>query len=1474
MSVKQVAGFIIGAGAIVATIVTGGLALPLTTKLLVTAGVLIASSVANALLRGPTTLQQRQGGFLAQRTSPEMPIPLGYGKLKLGAILVDLRVDESSVDNRRLLAVCAFCTGSHPDAPNAGEIDGIEEIWFDDRLAWTEATGVQAPFDTVIPPVDPIQALEYVGIHLGSTTQVVDPVLNATFPVLWPSTSQGRGIAYVVLELWRKDEVYPNGFPAIRAVVRGRLVHDPRDGMWTYNQNAALVVRDYLREPISGGDVPDTELDDEAFETAANVCDELVNGQARFELHGPVPVQQAVQTNLLEMAVCCRLNLPYVSGLFAPHIRTAQAVSGVVLDESNILDGSWSFAMPGSKDAANVGRGTFVYPEKDYEPDTVQWPEPGDPNSFLTEDNDHESRLELDFPYVENRQRALQLIATLVKEGRQGIVAAVTAKDAALELRFGDLVSVTHPTPGWDAKPFWVLPLAILPDATVQLLLMEYEPTVYDDTLTVADPSIPDTGFPDPFTVAAPTNLVLDGSVAVAQQNADGSYVPQILATWDRPVDPFVNAYEIQALETGSNPWDPWGTFAADSLEDTTGARGEQFLLTPVIGGVSWHVRVRAINSLGVRSAWVQQTVAVAAGPPTVDRITLSYDEDGFVRAEISTTNAPSIRIAFQDGSAPSAGAVAAGTIVATDGNGQAVAVASAATPIGMTAFVGVNAYELAGAGGVLFGPQYASITRASAGPSGAVPLPQITGAAYTPTTLTLDFDANLGADGIGPLEIRWRAYDSTDPEAAFTAWQTPPVTGVVFARLEYGLRVLELQARDNGFTPPVVGDFGGGLLFAIQPQNLINIGDDPDTGEAVPGSELSTGAAAGVFNAGFELATLAPWTFTPNGGTFTRHTTNPRSGVACLRYDPTGQTGEGNAFGDGDRGTFDGKRLAREGDVFFAEVWVRKDGAGVVNTVRVAVEYRDTAGNVPPGGNIGSTPITPTQTYQRIEVRAIAPANTMYGIVKLTTFADGNPEAILWDDVEFQRLHTAERIPDGAVITRTINDAAVNTAKLLDDAVTFDKVAANAIGVEQLFVGSFDNLITNPGFEQGAGATDDAIPGWNQVSGGGTWRTLASVIARSGANRLNFDPSGQTGDARFEASEDFVDLDGHHAATEGDQFYFEAYVRKVDAATANTVRVRILFRDEAGTFISGASSAFIEPTQAYAQRSVTATAPAGTAYVTFELSVNNDGNTNNIAWDDCYARRMVTGSIVVDGTILAQHLTVATLSAIAADVGVLTAGRIENAAGDAGILLSGPLPGGWDAYLNLTATGAEPFLLHPGLELRANGDSFFFGVLDILNNELSVASGEGGWMRGRLPGLSHGMTDLTATDVAYDIFGQDDLQGGVSIRGYTDDGSSTVIPLLLFGARGFASSTSAAAVQIHGRKKSTTTTVALASGELVFRVSSAAITTGIFDVYPEGVHRFQLRDGSANVAGVAGVVVSTAAASGDSPEGTIWLRV
>lgn len=252
----------------------------------------------------------------------------------------------------------------------------------------------------------------------------------------------------------------------------------------------------------------------------------------------------------------------------------------------------------------------------------------------------------------------------------------------------------------------------------------------------------------------------------------------------------------------------------------------------------------------------------------------------------------------------------------------------------------------------------------------------------------------------------------------------------------------------------------------------------------------------------------------------------------------------------------------------------------------------------------------------------------------------------------------TAEKIAAGAITTGKLDALAVTSEKIAADAVTANKVAARAIAAQNLFVGSFDNLIRNPGFEQSS-----SLDEWDAAGGGGSFSLTTSNV-RSGDRAASYDPSGQSSFAALANTSDRAsppagDPD-YVAVSEGDQLYAEAYVRKVGTGAANRARIVISYRDSDGGGIgSQTSGSLVTPIQAYQKITVTSTAPSDAAFAVFELQVSPDGDSEVIVFDDVYARRMVTGAIVVDGTITADHIAANTITADKIAANTITADEI-----------------------------------------------------------------------------------------------------------------------------------------------------------------------------------------------------------------------
>lgn len=594
-------------------------------------------------VQGDRALEQQQGVVLENRTGAKEALPVVYGKTRLGPILADARVDDSSKERKRLVVVCAFAHGSQ----DGTGIEAIDEIYLDNVLAWTAAGGTQAPYDTNIDDSgDPHQASEHlkVIIHLGTDSDVVDPTLATLFGTEWPSTAKGLGVCYAVLLMWYNPEIFGGGMPRINAVMRGQKLFDPRDSTTVYNTNPALAIRDFLSSPIYGYGADDIEIDDASFEAAADYCDEMVNGgqgsQKRFEVGGWAHTGKAMRATLADLTTSCRAVVLHVAGLWRIIIRQDQAVSGIVLTPANTMEGSWSYVLPGSGDAANTSVVQYIDPNRDYQIDSVQWPEPGQTNPLLIDDSDVLHKISLDLPFTDNRFRAQQIAMVVLRESREAIAVVLSGKEDLLQAEVGDLVELTHPSPGWVLKPFWVIATNYRPhNGAIDLILVEYEPTVYDVQTQFPQPLISDTNLPNPFVISPPTSLVLtaDNTVALVQPNGDR--IPRIRIQWTLADDAYVDHYLVEAKRSTDSLFDSWG--------DPDRTKSE-FFIVPVNEGETWDIQVFALNKLGKKSTVLAGSVTVTSvlGAPLIVEAVPSVTSAGDVNISIAVRDALSLKIA------------------------------------------------------------------------------------------------------------------------------------------------------------------------------------------------------------------------------------------------------------------------------------------------------------------------------------------------------------------------------------------------------------------------------------------------------------------------------------------------------------------------------------------------------------------------------------------------------------------------------------------------------------------------------------------------------------------------------------------------------------------------------------------------------------------------------------------------------------
>jgi len=531
---------------------------------------------------------EAMAGVLVNKESNIEAIPVIYGTRRVGGTRVFVHA-EGGEKNEYLYIALVLCEG---------EVHSITDIEIDDKPI-TDAR---------------FQGLYSVQTFTGSDTQAASTLLSATGK--WSTNHKLSGIAYIALRLkWDEDAF--SGIPDITAIVKGKLVYDPRTSSTGWSDNAALCIRDYLTNARYGKGLSVSQIDDTAFGDAADDIEAFTvteysggsSGVQLFKCNAVIDTDDAVFQNMEKMLLGCKGFLPYQDGKYSLYVDQSSA-SVMTLTENEILDGI-SIQSEKKEDKFNRIICKFPNPETKWQPDQAIWPDPGssEETAFLADD-DEVLVDEIDLETITSWYAARDFARIFCLRSRNALRVAVSATSEAMNLRVGDVVSITHSTPGWSAKPFQVESVTLKYDGTVDLQCVEYDSTIYAYDPASEQQTYDDTDLPDPFDVDAPTVF---GATPGAEVLPDGSINSFVDLAWTASDDAFVSYYEV--IVVGNDT----GFTNQNFYEETSNSSVRVNGLT---SGLDYTAKIKAVNSLGVRSGEVSVDFTavgdtVAPGNPT-----------------------------------------------------------------------------------------------------------------------------------------------------------------------------------------------------------------------------------------------------------------------------------------------------------------------------------------------------------------------------------------------------------------------------------------------------------------------------------------------------------------------------------------------------------------------------------------------------------------------------------------------------------------------------------------------------------------------------------------------------------------------------------------------------------------------------------------------------------------------------------------
>ena len=550
--------------------------------------------------------EARHAGTLLNTRSNVANLPVIYGQRKVGGTIVFTATSGS--DNTYLYIVLALCEG---------EVEEIGDIYLNDTIS-TDSR---------------FSGLVTINKHLGSDTQTADSMLTGA-NIGWTSAHIGKGVAYLACR-FKWDQNAFSGMPTIHAMIKGHKVYDTRSSGTDYSTNPALFLRDYLTNTRYGKGLASSVIDDTLISAAANQCDTLVTPysgatqQKLFECNTVLHTGRTLMSNVKVLLSGMRGIMPYQQGIYSLVIEDElqSGVTPFAFDESNIVGG---INIQSEKKSTKFNKciATFVNPSANWQRDQVQWPPAGS-----TEENNYQSadgeeliqRIELET--ITNPYTAEDIAEIVVKRSREGKLVQFKATSEALQVTVPDIITVTHSTPAWSAKPFRVLNVQMPPDGTVTIEAVEHQDSIYPWSSKTEKDNIPDTNLPDPFNISPPTGLAI--SEELYQTSGSKGLLTRALISWTASSNMFVSGYEVHYKLTSASVWQ------SVTITSTTAAQIDD------INPADYDFRIRSLNA-PVQSLWSatvsKSILGLTARPANIQEFfVLAKDGQAHIRWQKST---------------------------------------------------------------------------------------------------------------------------------------------------------------------------------------------------------------------------------------------------------------------------------------------------------------------------------------------------------------------------------------------------------------------------------------------------------------------------------------------------------------------------------------------------------------------------------------------------------------------------------------------------------------------------------------------------------------------------------------------------------------------------------------------------------------------------------------------------------------------
>jgi hypothetical protein len=536
-----------------------------------------------------------------------------YGRARIGGNVVFL--ESSGTDNKYLYLVTAIA---------GHEIDAFEQVWFNDEKVWENNTFTTAWRTSTNASTSPYINFDF---YKGDQTAADSGLVAASNK--WTTDHKLLDTAYIVVKLTYDQEKFAQGLPNISTVIRGKKVLDPSNNTTAWSQNPALCIYDYLRDTKYGLGETVANILTSSVTTAKGVCDETISlsgggTQVRYTIDGVVDTANSIKSNIETMIGSMAGRLVYSGGKFEIHAGEYVAPS-VTIDESMIIGEISVQTKQSRRNAYNGVKGVFVSEEDNY----VVADYPAQISSTYAAQDGDPIYLDMPLPYTINNVRAQRLAKLALLRSRQQEAITIPCNLTALKFKIGDNISVTNTRLGYSGKVFEVVGYSMAFSANqmvVNVEAIETASSIWDWSTSDQEVFLGggEVSIYDGTTAAAPTNLTVTGDSFVT---ADGAFNTAFNVAWTNADDAFTDHYIVEHKLTT----------ASEYIAQQTNS--SPFTIVGLRNSQQYNVRVKAVNEIGVSSAYVSATPTAATDTTAPSLPTSITATAGYKSISLAWTN-------------------------------------------------------------------------------------------------------------------------------------------------------------------------------------------------------------------------------------------------------------------------------------------------------------------------------------------------------------------------------------------------------------------------------------------------------------------------------------------------------------------------------------------------------------------------------------------------------------------------------------------------------------------------------------------------------------------------------------------------------------------------------------------------------------------------------------------------------------------